>query len=68
MTTKFDLIDSIIINNKHKARRFKIMILRIWRMPNFKDRDHIDLINMVFKDEKVCISSFSLGKITQFVP
>ncbi|AES65734.1 hypothetical protein MTR_2g048240 [Medicago truncatula] len=59
MATKFDLIDSIITNNEHKALRFKIRIIRIWRMPNIKDRDHINLINMVFIDEKVFLDNQS---------
>jgi hypothetical protein len=36
----------------------------MWRMPKFKDRDQIDLIGMVFMDEKVCIGSFSLLTFT----
>jgi hypothetical protein len=60
MAAKFDLIDSITINNKYRVWRFKIRIIRMWRMPNFKDRDQVDLIDMVFMDEKVCIGSFSL--------
>jgi hypothetical protein len=64
MAAKFDPIDSITINNKYRVWRFKIRIIRMWRMPNFKDRDQVDLIDMVFMDEKVCIGSFSLLTFT----
>jgi len=37
----------------------------MWRIPNFKDIDQIDLIDFVFKDEKVCIGSFSLLTFTK---
>jgi len=46
MATKSNFIDSITIYNKYKACIFKIKILRMWRMPNFKDWDQIDLIDM----------------------
>lgn len=53
MSPTFDAIADNNCKNDRKIWRFRVRIVRLWRVPNFKQPDQPDFIDMVLMDEKV---------------